>query len=105
MNSPLSNEDVLQSPVCVLEAKEVAYKKIPSTSCKVIDLGRRTRVTLRSTIAGSPLDEVLNHLGMRPMQKREAWNDHIVKHPEAVFIISKGKGLCRNSVSRSVLMG
>jgi hypothetical protein len=74
----------LQSPVYLLEAERVVYQKVSTASCKVIDLGRRIPITSRNQTIETTFEEVLSHLGMAPVEKRQAWYDHIRRHPKAI---------------------
>lgn len=75
----LSDNEAATYSADVSIATTVAFTMLPASSRTTINM-RKKHIKLRPVIPGSPLDEILAHLGMRPMRQSEALNDYKLRH-------------------------
>lgn len=75
----LSDEEAATYSADVSIATTVAFTILPASSRTTINM-RKKHIKLKPVIPGSPLDDVLADVGMRPMQQSDALNDYKVRH-------------------------
>jgi hypothetical protein len=85
-----SDQEMATYSADVSLATTVEFRMLPASSRTLINL-RKKHVKLRPVIPGSQLDEVLAHVGMRPMQQSDALSDYEARHTYRHGILEKSK--------------